>query len=253
MNNRDTHSSIKQVINFYKPVIPMLKMQKIQHIHFIGIGGVGMCGVAQILKNQGYNVSGSDINESINTIFLRNLGITVYIGHEKNNIKNTDVVVVSTAINEKNPELIAANEYKIPIISRAEMLAELMRYRRGIAISGTHGKTTTTSMIASILGHAKLDPTFVIGGQLNSVGSNAGLGKSCIIVAEADESDASFIYLQPVVAVVTNIEPDHMSTYDGDIEYLYKTFIRFLHNIPCYGLVVACIDDEAVRSILPKI
>ncbi len=227
-------------------------MRRVRHIHFVGIGGAGMCGIAQVLKNQGYSVSGSDVKESVNTHFLRKLGIVIFIGHDAENIIKADVVVISTAITADNPELVTAIKSRIPVISRAEMLAELMRYRYGIAVSGTHGKTTTTSMIASILGHAKLDPTFVIGGCLNAAGSNAGLGESRIFVAEADESDASFMHLQPMVAVVTNIEPDHMSTYNGDIERLYETFISFLHNLPFYGLIVACIDDPAVRMLLPK-
>lgn len=233
--------------------IEIPEMRRVRNIHFVGIGGVGMCGLAQVLQNQGYNVSGSDMQASVNTQFLRDLGISVYIGHATENLKDVDVVVTSTAISSENPEVVAANVMRVPIISRAEMLAELMRYRHGIAVAGTHGKTTTTSMIASILGHAELDPTFIIGGRLNAVGSNAGLGESRILVAEADESDASFIHLQPMVAVVTNIEADHMSTYDGNIERLHETFIRFLHNLPFYGLAVVCIDDPVIRALLPEV
>jgi len=234
-------------------LIGIPEMRRVNNIHFVGIGGVGMCGLAQVLKNQGYNVSGSDQKISSNTRHLTDLGIKVHIGHNEKNLKNVDVVVVSTAIHSDNPELAMARQLRVPVISRAEMLAEIMRYRHGIAVAGTHGKTTTTSMIASILGHAQLDPTFIIGGRLNSVGSNAGLGDSRILVAEADESDASFIHLQPMVTVVTNIEADHMSTYNGDIDRLHDTFISFLHNLPFYGLAVVCIDDPAIRTLLPRI
>ena len=236
-----------------KRVMSIPEMPRVRNIHFIGIGGVGMCGLAQVLKNQGYNVSGSDMQSSANTHFLRDLGIRVYVGHAAANLKDVDVVVVSTAINSENPEILAANAMRVPVISRAEMLAELMRYRHGIAVAGTHGKTTTTSMIASVLGHAEIDPTFIIGGRLNAAGSNARLGESRTLVAEADESDASFIHLQPMVSVVTNIEADHMSTYGGDIKQLHETFIRFLHNLPFYGLAVVCIDDPAVCKLFPRI
>ena len=229
------------------------EMRRIRHIHFVGIGGAGMCGLAQVLQNQGYHVSGSDTNVSYNTQFLKKLHINIFKGHHEKHIRHADVVVISSAIKANNPEVLAANACRIPVISRAEMLAELMRYRHGIAISGTHGKTTTTSMIASVLAHAGLDPTFIIGGRLNAAGSNARLGESRILVAEADESDASFVHLQPMVSVVTNIEPEHMSTYSGDVEHLYSTFIKFLHNLPFYGLAVVCIDDAGVRHLLPKI
>ena len=231
----------------------MHEMRRISRIHFIGIGGAGMCGLAQVLKNQGYFVSGSDTGVSGNTRFLQELGITIYPHHEGENVLQADVVVVSSAIAPDNMEIITAVQHRIPVISRAEMLAELMRYRHGIAVAGTHGKTTTTSIIATVLGEAGLDPTFIIGGMLNAAGSNARLGESRILVAEADESDASFLHLQPMVAIITNIEPDHMSTYNGNIEKLHDTFISFLHNLPFYGLAIVCIDDPVIRCLLPRI
>lgn len=229
------------------------EMRRIRNIHFVGIGGAGMSGIAEVLLNQGYRISGSDIAESNTTRRLQRLGATVFIGHEAANVAQADVVVVSTAIDKENPEIIAAIERRVPIIRRAEMLAELMRYRHAIVIAGTHGKTTTTSLIASLLAQGGLDPTFVIGGLLNSAGTNAKLGASHYMVAEADESDASFLHLQPMVAVVTNIDDDHMATYEGDFEKLKKTFVEFLHNLPFYGLAVLCIDDPVVREILPQI
>lgn len=228
-------------------------MRRIKRIHFIGIGGVGMCGIAEVLLNQGYMISGSDLKESASVVRLNNLGAQVFIGHDEANVEGADVVVVSTAINHSNPEIAYAVAHRIPIVRRAEMLAELMRFRHGIAVAGTHGKTTTTSLMATVLGEAELDPTFVIGGRLNSAGSNAGLGESRYLVAEADESDASFLHLQPMVAIVTNIDADHMSTYGGDFSKLKQTFIDFLHNLPFYGLAVVCIDDPVVREILPEI
>ncbi len=229
------------------------EMRRMKHIHFVGIGGSGMCGIAEVLKNQGYCISGSDIRSSAVTKRLESLDIVVFIGHQASNVEGADALVVSTAINYDNPEISAAVERRIPIVQRAEMLAELMRFRHGMAIAGTHGKTTTTSMITSILAEAGLDPTFVIGGKLNSAGSNAHLGASRYLVAEADESDASFLHLQPMVSVVTNIDADHMSTYGGDFGKLKQTFIDFLHNLPFYGLTVMCVDDEVVREILPKV
>lgn len=228
-------------------------MRRIRRIHFIGIGGVGMCGIAEVLVNLGYEVSGSDQNQSANTERLEQLGATVFIGHSESNVKDVDVVVVSSAINESNPEIITARQSRTPIVPRAEMLAELMRFKQGIAIAGTHGKTTTTSLTASVLAQGGLDPTFVIGGKLTSAGTNAQLGEGPFMVAEADESDASFLYLQPVVAVVTNIDEDHLSTYDGDFLKLKETFLEFLHHLPFYGLAVLCVDDEVVREVLPKI
>ena len=232
-------------------VIP--EMRRISTIHFIGIGGAGMCGIAEVLLNQGYSITGSDIKKSSNTDRLASMGATIFIGHDSGHVKDADVVVYSSAISFNNPEIRAANKQSLPLIARAEMLAELMRYRHAIAIAGTHGKTTTTSMVASLLAEAGFDPTFVIGGLLNSAGTNARLGESRYLVAEADESDASFMHLQPMVAVVTNIEEDHMATYGGDFENLKKHFIDFLHNLPFYGLAVLCIDDPAVREILPLV
>ena len=229
------------------------EMRRIKTIHFVGIGGAGMCGIAEVLLNQGYRITGSDLKASGVTARLEGLGATVYIGHRAENVATADVVVYSSAVNPANPELSAARAAGRPIIARAEMLAELMRYRHGIAIAGTHGKTTTTSLVASIFAEAGLDPTFVIGGLLNSAGANARLGESRYLVAEADESDASFLHLQPMVTAVTNIDADHMSTYDGDFNKLKKYFVEFLHNLPFYGLAVLCVDDPVVEEILPQI
>lgn len=229
------------------------EMRRIRRMHFVGIGGAGMCGIAEVLHNQGYRISGSDLRQSVVTERLQKLGITVHIGHQASHVDDADVVVVSTAIDAGNPEIKAALERRVPVVRRAEMLAELMRFRHGIAVAGTHGKTTTTSMVTSVLAEAGLDPTFVIGGKLNSAGTNARLGASRYLVAEADESDASFMHLQPMVSIVTNIDADHMSTYGGDFETLKNTFIDFLHNLPFYGLAVVCIDDEVVRELLPRI
>ncbi|MBB1319634.1 UDP-N-acetylmuramate--L-alanine ligase [Shewanella sp. SR43-4] len=229
------------------------EMRRIKRIHFVGIGGAGMGGIAEVLVNEGYQVSGSDIAINSVTERLVSLGAKIIIGHQAQSVEQVDVVVVSTAINQQNPEIIAAKELRIPIVRRAEMLAELMRYRHGVAIAGTHGKTTTTSLIASVYGQAERDPTFVIGGLLNSAGTNARLGTSRYLIAEADESDASFLHLQPMVSVVTNIEADHMDTYGGDFEKLKTTFIDFLHNLPFYGVAVMCIDDEVIREIMPRI
>ena len=235
------------------PVIAVPEMRRIHGIHFVGIGGSGMCGIAEVLLNQGYRISGSDIRRSAVTDRLEQLGVEVIIGHESSNVARADVVVTSTAVAQDNPEVVAAQANRVPIVPRAEMLAELMRYRHGIAVAGTHGKTTTTSLLASVLGFSGMDPTFVIGGRLNSAGTNAQLGGSRYLVAEADESDASFLHLQPMVAIVTNIDADHMSTYDGDFGKLKKTFVDFLHNLPFYGVVVACIDCPVVRELLPEI
>ncbi|MBR9883171.1 MAG: UDP-N-acetylmuramate--L-alanine ligase, partial [Oceanospirillales bacterium] len=225
----------------------------IRQIHFVGIGGVGMCGIAEVLLNQGYRISGSDMRASAVTAHLEKLGAKVFIGHAAENIRGVDVVVTSSAVNEDNPEVAAAREQLTPVVRRAEMLAELMRYRHGIAVAGTHGKTTTTSLVASILAEAGKDPTFVIGGRLTSAGTNAQLGGSRYLVAEADESDASFLHLQPMVAIVTNIDADHMDTYEGDFNKLKQTFVSFLHNLPFYGLAVMCIDDPVVRELLPEV
>lgn len=229
------------------------EMRRMQRIHFVGIGGVGMCGIAEVLLNQGYQISGSDIRPSATTKRLEEQGAKIHIGHHASNVLNCHVVVVSSAIDERNPEVAAARAARIPVIPRAQMLAELMRFRHGIAIAGTHGKTTTTSLMATVFHQAKLDPTFVIGGQLNAAATNAKLGTSRYLVAEADESDASFLHLQPMVSVVTNIDADHMSTYGGDFENVKRAFVEFLHNLPFYGLAVLCIDDDNVREILPKI
>ncbi|MFS1436449.1 UDP-N-acetylmuramate--L-alanine ligase [Shewanella sp. 10N.286.48.A6] len=229
------------------------EMRRIKKIHFVGIGGAGMGGIAEVLVNEGYHISGSDIAENTVTQRLASLGAKIIIGHQAQSVVDVDVVVVSTAINNENPEIIEAKQRRIPIVRRAEMLAELMRYRHGVAIAGTHGKTTTTSLIASVYGQAERDPTFVIGGLLNSAGTNARLGTSRYLIAEADESDASFLHLQPMVSVVTNIEADHMDTYGGDFEKLKTTFVDFLHNLPFYGVAVMCIDDEVIQEIMPRV
>ncbi len=228
-------------------------MGRVRHVHFIGIGGAGMSGIAEVLHNLGYKVSGSDLRESPVTRRLAGMGITVRIGHVAENLATCDAVVVSTAIPADNPELAAARAQRIPVVPRAEMLAELMRFRYGIGVAGTHGKTTTTSLIASLLAEGGLDPTFVIGGQLNSAASHAQLGAGHYLVAEADESDASFLYLQPSMAVVTNIDADHLSTYDGDFTRLRQTFIDYLHHLPFYGLAVLCMDDPEIQAILDEV
>ena len=225
----------------------------VKRVHFVGIGGTGMCGIAEVLHNLGYQVSGSDQSQNTTTQQLKDMGIAVFHGHHAENVENVDVVVTSTAINRDNPEVQAALTEHIPVIPRAMMLAELMRFRQGIAIAGTHGKTTTTSLTASILGAADLDPTFVIGGKLNAAGANAQLGKGDYIVAEADESDASFLYLSPVMAVITNIDTDHMDTYDHSVDKLHQAFIDFVHRLPFYGRAFLCRESEHVRAILPKI
>lgn len=224
-----------------------------QKIHFVGVGGTGMSGIAEVMSNLGCEVSGSDIKDSQVTEHLRKVGVAVYIGHKQNNVTDVDVVVTSTAVNKSNVEVQYAYDNRIPVIPRAEMLAELMRFRFGIAVAGTHGKTTTTSLVASILAEDNLDPTFVMGGRLNSVGTNAQLGQGQHLVAEADESDASFLHLQPIIAVVTNIDQDHMETYEGSFNRLKDTFIEFLYHVPFYGLAVLCIDDAGVREILPQL
>jgi UDP-N-acetylmuramate--alanine ligase len=228
-------------------------MRRIKNIHFIGIGGAGMSGIAEVFHNLGYVISGSDIAEGTMVRHLRDLGIKIEIGHRVQNIEAVHVVVVSTAIDDDNPEIIGARELRIPIVRRAEMLAELMRFRRGIAVAGTHGKTTTTSLTASVLAQGNIDPTYVIGGMLNSSASHAKLGLSDYLVAEADESDASFLYLQPIMSIVTNIDQDHLSTYEGDFERLKQTFLEFLHHLPFYGLAIICIDDPVVREVMDSI
>ena len=225
----------------------------IHHIHFVGIGGAGMSGIAEVLFNLGYTISGSDLSDSVVLQRLARLGIQTCIGHAAQNIAGADAVVTSTAVQQDNPEVLAAREKRIPFVPRAVMLAELMRLKQGIAIAGTHGKTTTTSLVTSVLAEAGLDPTFVIGGKLNSAGANAKLGSGDYIVVEADESDASFLNLLPVMAVVTNIDADHMETYGHDFNNLKKAFVDFLHRMPFYGVAVLCVDSPAVREILPSV
>lgn len=225
----------------------------IRHIHFVGIGGAGMSGIAEVLLNQGFTVSGSDLGESTTTRRLQGLGARVHIGHDARHVEGADAIVTSTAVRPDNPEVVAAHARLIPVVPRAVMLAELMRMRKGVAIAGTHGKTTTTSLVASVLAAAGLDPTFVIGGRLNSAGANAALGSGEYIVVEADESDASFLNLLPVIAVVTNIDADHMDTYGHDFGRLKGAFVDFLHKMPFYGAAVVCVDDPAIREILPAI
>ncbi|MBT5204653.1 MAG: UDP-N-acetylmuramate--L-alanine ligase [Gammaproteobacteria bacterium] len=229
------------------------EMRRIRRIHFVGIGGSGMCGIAEVLSNQGYKITGSDLKSSEITERLVDLGIGVSFGHAREHVQGADVVVVSSAVDIENIEVKTAHEERIPIIRRAEMLAELMRYRHGIAVAGTHGKTTTTSLIASILAEADLDPTFIIGGLLNSAASNARLGSSRYLVAEADESDASFLHLQPMLVVLTNVDRDHLSNYDGSFSKLKEAFLTFVHNLPFYGLLIACQDDPIVASMLPSV
>ena len=228
-------------------------MRRIRRVHFVGIGGAGMSGIAEVLLNLGYQVSGSDESVGATTERLQSLGAKVYKGHSAGNVESVEVVVTSSAISADNPEVVAARKARIPVVPRAEMLAELMRFRYGIAVAGTHGKTTTTSLVASLLAEGGLDPTYVIGGKLLSSASNAKLGEGRYLVAEADESDASFLYLQPMLAVVTNVDADHLSTYGGDFEQLRQTFIEFLHHLPFYGKAVLCVDDAEVRGLLPKV
>lgn len=237
-------------MNYMPPTLPMRRIRK---VFFIGIGGVGMSGIAEVMLNLNYEVYGSDYHSSATTQRLTQLGATVYANHAASNVDDMDVVVVSSAIDDQNVELAAALQKRIPVVRRAEMLAELMRFRHGIAVAGTHGKTTTTSLIATVMGEAGLDPTFIVGGQVNSVKSNSRLGSGEFMIVEADESDASFLHLQPVVSVVTNIDTDHLSTYENDFEKLRTAFIEFLHNIPFYGLAILCIDDEVVREIIPEL
>src|SRR5215213_3957973 len=229
------------------------RMRRINSIHFVGIGGSGMCGIAEVLINLGYQVQGSDLKASPATERLAHLGARITFGHRAENVHGADVVVVSGAVAQDNPEVIAAREAHVPVVPRAQMLGELMRFRHSIAVGGTHGKTTTTSLVASILAEGGEDPTFVIGGLLKSAGANARLGAGRYLVAEADESDASFTHLQPLIAIVTNIDKDHLATHDGDFERLKLSFVDFLRNLPFYGLAVVCFEDEHVRSILDLI
>ena len=234
--------------NYFLP-----EMRRIRRIHFVGIGGSGMSGIAEVLINQGYEISGSDLVESNNTLRLAKLGASLQLGHAEENVMKADVVVISSAVAADNPEVVGARKLRIPVIPRAEMLAELMRYRHSIAVAGTHGKTTTTSLLAAILAAGDKDPTFVVGGLVKGVNANAGLGVSSYLVAEADESDSSFLHLQPMVTIVTNIDADHMETYDSDFSKLKQTFLTFIHNLPFYGLAVLCIDDPVIRAMLPEI
>jgi UDP-N-acetylmuramate--alanine ligase len=228
-------------------------MRRVKRIHLLGIGGSGMAGIAEVLLNLGYSVSGSDLKESAATRRLVSLGGTIAFGHDAARIEGVDVVVVSTAIKADNPELVAARAARVPVVRRAEMLAELMRFRYGVAVAGTHGKTTTTSLVAAVLAEGKLDPTFVVGGQVKSAGTNAKLGAGHYLVAEADESDASFLHLSPMVAIVTNIDADHLETYGGDFNALKHTFVEFLQRLPFYGLAVLCVDDAEIRGIVEDI
>ncbi len=237
----------------HSPAVPGEGMGRVRRVHFVGIGGAGMGGIAEVLLNLGYAVSGSDLRDNAVTQRLSKQGAHCWVGHAAEHIEGCDVVVVSTAVNAANPEVQAAHEHRIPVVPRAEMLAELMRFRYGIAVAGTHGKTTTTSLVASVLAEDGLDPTYVIGGRLNSSASHARLGTGRYLVAEADESDASFLYLQPMMAVVTNVDADHLATYGGDFQRLRQTFIEFLHHLPFYGLAVLCVDDVEVRDLLDQV
>lgn len=236
-----------------RPVADSALAQRIKRIHFVGIGGSGMGGIAEVLVNLGYQVSGSDLADNAVTRRLEALGAIIHKGHAAAFVDDASVVVISSAVKDDNPEVVAAREQRIPVIPRAEMLAELMRFRESIAVAGTHGKTTTTSLLASILAEGGLDPTFVIGGRLNSTASHSRLGNGRYLVAEADESDASFLHLLPVMAIVTNIDADHLSTYGGDFARLREVFVEFLHNMPFYGLAVVCLDDPGVQDILPRV
>ena len=228
-------------------------MGRVRRVHLVGVGGVGMGGIAEVLHNLGYQVSGSDLRAGAMTERLAQLGVRIAIGHAAENVRDADVVVTSTAIAEENPEIIASRASGVPLVPRAEMLAELMRFKHGIAVAGTHGKTTTTSLIASVLSVGGLDPTYVIGGRLTGAGTNAALGRGDYLVAEADESDASFLYLKPMMSVVTNVDLDHMDTYDGDPDKLYQAFVEFLHHLPFYGLAVMCADDPGVQRVLTDV
>lgn len=228
-------------------------MRRIRRVHLVGVGGAGMNGIAEVVANQGFDVSGSDLNESGVTRHLRDLGVKIFIGHDRANIVGVDVLVVSTAVPEDNPEILAAREARIPVVPRAEMLAELMRFKRGIAVAGTHGKTTTTSLAASLLAEAGVDPTFVIGGVVNAFGSHARLGQGEYLLAEADESDGSFLLLQPIIALITNIDRDHLESYENSFENLKKAFLEFLQHLPFYGAAILCIDDPEVVSLVPHV
>ncbi|WP_019520781.1 UDP-N-acetylmuramate--L-alanine ligase [Faucicola boevrei] len=236
-----------------KRLIEIPEMRRIKHIHFVGIGGAGMCGIAEVIHNQGYTVSGSDIKASGVTERLEKMGVQVFIQHDSKNIQNADVVVVSSAIDRTNPEIVSALTARIPVVRRADMLGELMRYRHGIAVAGAHGKTTTTSLLTVMLHEAGLDPTYVVGGKVNAFGKNASLGQSRYLVAEADESDASFLSLRPMACIVTNIDEDHMETYGNSFDNLKKAYIQFLQNMPFYGLAVICGDDKELYGMIDDI
>lgn len=233
------------------PGMADLPMRRVKQVHFIGIGGVGMAGIAEVLLNLGYEISGSDIKEGATVKRLRQLGAKIEIGHDAKHIALADVVVVTSAVDQENPEVVAAHERRVPVVRRAEMLAELMRFRYGIAVAGTHGKTTTTSLVASLLSEGGLDPTFVVGGKVTHYGTNARLGAGPYLVAEADESDASFLLLSPLVAIITNIDADHMETYGGDFERLKQAFTQFVHHLPFYGLAVVCANDPVIQELIP--
>lgn len=246
-------TNAKKVKNLPKRMIEIPGMRRTSHVHFVGIGGAGMCGIAEIVNNQGYTVSGSDIKQSATTERLQSLGVQVFIGHDSKNISEADVVVVSSAIDHTNPEIQSALTARIPVIRRADMLGELMRYRHSIAVAGAHGKTTTTSLLTMMLTEAGLDPTYVIGGKLNASGKNASLGESRYLVAEADESDASFLSLRPMACIVTNIDEDHMETYENSFDKLKQAYIQFLQNMPFYGLAVLCGDDKELYGMIDRI
>ena len=233
--------------------LSLAEMGRVKSIHFVGVGGSGMSGIAEVLVNQGFEISGSDLAESKVTQRLQSLGVKVFLGHREAHVECRDVVVVSSAVDDANPEIRAAKEKRIPVIRRAEMLGELMRYRFGIAVAGTHGKTTTTSIVASLFGAADKDPTFIIGGLLKGVQSNAKLGSGRYLIAEADESDASFVHLLPMITVLTNVDRDHLVNYDGSFSKLREAFLGFIHNLPFYGLLIACVDDPIVASMIPQI
>jgi UDP-N-acetylmuramate--alanine ligase len=245
--------SLAAVNGGHAPADHDLWMKRVRRVHFIGIGGAGMGGIAEVLHTLGFQVSGSDLHANAMTRRLQNLGVRIDTGHDPQHVEGCEVVVITTAITEDNPELASARERHIPVVPRAQMLAELMRFRHGIAVGGTHGKTTTTSLVASLLAEGGLDPTYVIGGRLIGSGVNARLGASRYLVAEADESDASFLYLQPMMAVVTNIDADHLETYGGDFQRLTQTFLDFLHRLPFYGQAVLCYEDPTIRELLPEV
>lgn len=247
----NARSNIEQPVARPFRGIAEIPMRRVSRVHFIGIGGVGMAGIAEVLINLGYEVSGSDLKEGASVTRLRGLGAKISIGHDAKHVVNANVVVVTSAVDETNPEVIEAHDLRLPVVRRAEMLAELMRFRYGIAVAGTHGKTSTTSLLAALLSEGGLDPTFVVGGKVTGFGANARLGEGPYLVAEADESDASFLLLSPMMGIITNIDADHMETYGGDFEQLKNAFREFVHHLPFYGLAVVCVDDEVIQEMLP--